>query len=493
MMYTQNILKSVIVSVLFLSLGLMVNAQTITEEQVTVIAPYSPTISKAQKINNFPTSEESAVTKFKLEYYTNPKLISTTFELEELKAAKYISPKEPKYKQNIIKAGLGMYTTPYAELFLNGNINKNLIVGLHAKHLSSKASVADYGYSGFSNNGAEIWTKKTGTKNVLWLSGFYQRDVFHYYGFRPDDYIPISDGVEPLPHMDAPDFDGRTEQIFSDAGFKFNLYNTANNKKETFNVDGSYRHFWDKNTNRENLINLSGKYQRPIELLGIKNQFAEIGLDTEVAITNWEEPSQMMKPQPVNTVLYSPQQFFHGKVDLALSYNVQFDRFDLKAGGVISVGLDSSSTLKVYPDVLLDVNIIKSVLDMYVQFDGGLISPSYYSVTRENSFVSAFLPLKYSSRKYRLKGGLKVNVAGKADIHIWGSTESLQNDIFFTSDTNGIYSNQFRLLYDDVELLQIGGDVRVGAGNVLVGLQLSLCFYFSRYCEYCCSTLEIWL
>lgn len=472
-MYNRNRLKIVLVVGLFLSFGLISTAQTITEEEVTVIAPYSPTISKAHKINTFPISEENTNTKFKLEYYTNPKLISTTFELKDLKAARYSSPKDPKYKQNVVRAGIGLYTTPYAELFLNGKINKNFTIGLHAKHLSSKASVDDYGYSGFSKTGAEIWSKKTGAKNVLWIAGFYQRDAFHYYGFKPDDFMPKPDGVVPLPHMARPDFDGRSAQVFSDAGLKFNLYSTANRKKENFRVDGSFRYFWDRFNNRENLINLRGSYQRPIEFLGLKNQNVGVGLETEVAITDWEEASQFETPTPVNTILNIPQQFFHGKVDLKLFYNIQFDRFDFKAGGIVSAGLDSTSTIKIYPDLLLNANVVKNILDVYVQFDGGLISPSYYSLSRENPFVSAFLPLDYTSRTYRLRGGLKANVLGKADIHIWGSTESLQNDIFFVTDTDGIYNNQFDLVYDDVDLLQIGGDIKIGIGDALVGFQLT--------------------
>ncbi|RLD38316.1 MAG: hypothetical protein DRI74_04210 [Bacteroidetes bacterium] len=463
-MYNQKIFKIVLVIGLFLSFEFIAIAQTITEEEVTVIAPYSPTISKAQKINNFPTSEENTNTKFKLEYYTNPKLISTIFELEDLKAARYISPKEPKYKQNVVIAGMGLYTTPYAELFLNGKLNRNFTLGLHIKHLSSKASVDDYGYSGFSKSGAEVWTKKIGAKNVLWIAGFYQRDAFHYYGFIPNDYL--ANFVTP------PDFDAISKQVFSDAGLKFNLLSTVNRKKESYKIDGSYRYFWDRFNNRENLINLRGSYQRPIEFLGLKNQNVGVGLETEVAITDWEEASQFETPNPVNTISNIPQQFFHGKVDLQLFYNIQFDRFDFKAGGVVGAGLDSTSTIMVYPDFSLDVNVFKNILDVYVQLDGGLISPSYYSLSRENPFMSAFQSLEYTSRTYRLKGGLRANILNKADIHLWGSTESLQNDIFFVTDTSGLYNNQFKLIYDDVDLFQIGGDVKFSIADVLVGLEM---------------------
>lgn len=443
---------------LFLGFGFAVSAQTITEEEVTVIAPYSPTISKAQKINNFPSLEENTNEKFKLEYYTNPKLISTIFELDDLKAARYISPKDPRYKQNLVKAGFGLYTTPYAELFLNGKLNKNFTIGLHAKHLSSKASVEDFAYSGFSKTGAEVWTKKTGDKHVLWIAGYYQRDAFHYYGFLPNDYIANVANLS--------DFDTLSAQVFSDAGLKFDIYSIQNKKKESFKIDGSYHHFWDRFKNKEDLINLNGNYIRPIEFLGLKNQTTGLALSTDIAITNWNATSQMVN------VYNAPQQFFHGKVDLNLFYNIVFDRFDFKLGGIISAGLDSTSTIKIYPDFNLRVNVVKDILDVYAQFDGGLISPTYYSLSRENPFVTAFLPLEYTSQTYRLKGGLRANVLGKADIHFWGSMAKISNELFFTSDTNGIYQNQFGLLYDDVDLIQFGGDIKVGIGDAVVGMQV---------------------
>ncbi len=466
-MHLQTFYKSAFMA-LFLSLGFMAFSQNITEEEVTVIAPYSPQLTKAQKISEFPKNEENTNSKFKLEYYTNPKLITTDFNMETLKAARYISPRKLKYKQNVIRAGMGLYTTPYAELFLSGKLNRNFTLGLHIHHLSSKASLDDYAYSGFSKTGAEVWTKKTGNKNVLWLAGFYQRDAFHYYGFKPNDFLSNFTAI--------PDFDALSKQVFSEAGLKFNVASTLNRKNEIYRVDGSYRNFRDAYSNNENLIHLKGSYQRPIDFLGLKNQTTGIALTTDVAITNWKKITQDMNPN-VASVIPLTQNYFHGKADLSLFYRIEFDRFDFKAGGVLSVGLDSTSTLKIYPDFRLNANIVKHILDVYIQFDGGLISPSYYSVSRENPFVAAFSNLNYSSRTYRLKGGINANILGKADVHLWGSFENVLQNAFFVSDTNGIYSNQFALVYDDVDLMQIGGDVKVNIGQASVKLE-------AKYQEY---------
>ncbi|MDA3906925.1 MAG: hypothetical protein PF484_12705 [Bacteroidales bacterium] len=465
-MYNRNFLKSVLVSSLLLCIVLIANAQTITEEEVTVVAPYSPRIAKAKKIISFPESELNTITKFKLDYYTNPKLISTTFELEELKAARYISPKDPKYKQNIVKGGLGLYITPYAEVFLNKQWNNSLAFGVHAKHLSSNASVENYSSSSFSKTGIDVWSKKTIGKKVFWVSGFYERDAFHYYGFKTREFIWNSDVL--------PDFDAISAQIFSDVGFNFNIHNIINRKNGNINVNGSYRYFWDKFSNNENLININGVYQRPFNFLGLKNQFVGIGSDIEIAITNWVAPTQIGLGDPTDMVGLSKmkQQIFHGKADLQMFYTIQFDRFDFKAGAVLSAGIDSTSTLIIYPDILLNVNVVKNALDFYVKLDGGLISPSYYSISRENPYVSAFIPLKYSSRTFRLKGGLTANLGGIADFHLWGSTEGLNNDVFFTTDTSRVYNNQFKLIYDSVEVLKIGSDLRIRLGEAFVGFQL---------------------
>jgi len=477
-MHNRNLLKSAFLSSLFLGMFLTATAQTVTEEEVTVIAPYSPRIAKARKIISFPESEINTVTKFKLEYYTNPKLISTTFELEDLKAARYLSPKEQKYKQNIIRGGLGLYTTPFAEVFLSRQWNSKFTFGVHAKHYSSKATVDNYSYSGFSKTGIEIWSKQTETKNVLWFSGFFNRDAFHYYGFQTHNYIWDSEIL--------PDFEKLTAQTFSEAGVNFDFFNISNKTKQNLKVSGTYRYFWDKFDNNENLIYLKGNYQYPIEFLGLKNQYLGIGSDIKLAITNWIEPTQSSPGDPISMVslLKMRQQFFHGKADLKLSYNIQFDRFNFQAGAIVSAGLDSTSTLKIYPDFLLTANVVKNTLDVYAQFDGGLISPSYYSLSRENPYVSAFVPLSYSSRNHRIKGGLTTNISGIVDIHLWGSTENLQNDVFFTTDTSKIYNNQFKLIYDSVQLLQFGGDLKLDLGDTDVGFLLVYQKYTTTSEEY---------
>ena len=468
-MYNRSILKLVFIACFILSLGKMVSAQIITEEQVTVVAPYSPTLTKAHKIYSFPLNEENASTKFKLDYYTNPKLISTTFELEELKAARYASPKDPKYKQNIVKAGMGLYTTPYAELFLNGKLNKNLTLGIHAKHLSSKASVDDFAYSGFSKNGVDVWTKKTGSKYALWIAGFYQRDAFHYYGFKPNEFNVI-DSVFKALH--SSDYDLITAQVFSDAGLGFSINNISNKTKGFLNLDGSYRYFWDRFNNNENLINFNGLYQRPIEFIELENQTVGLELATELAVTTWNEETQPQKPLPDDVILNFPKQFFHGKFDLNVFYKIEYDRFDFRAGGIVSVGFHSAIPIKAYPDFLLNANVAKNILDVYIQFDGGLMSPTYYSLSRDNPFLATFIPLKYTSRTSRFKSGLKATILGKADIHLWGSYENLLDAVFFTTDTNSVYANQFNLMYDDVDLLQIGGDVSIAIGDASIDLQM---------------------
>ncbi len=450
---------------ILLIMGLHVKAQTVTEEQVTVIAPYNPTVSKAQKINDIPAIEEQQVSRLKPLYSIHPQLMNTPFSVEELKAAPYQSMGPSSNKQNYFVAGMGLYTTPYAELFLNTQLKRNYAIGIHSSYLSSKASVSDYAYSGFSENNVEIWAKKTESYYKWGIGAFYQRDMFHYYGFKPND-IPAGT------FSTMPDFRAVSEQIFSDAGFKFNFQNTINSTREGLSLKGSYRNFWDNYANREHSVNVDATLKKPFQFLGIQEQSANVNLKSELVFTNWENETQTSNTSLLGASPQAAQEFFHGKTELALNYSIEMDRVKFRAGALLAVGLDSTSTLKVYPDFLLDLNIVPEFLDLYVRYSGELKSPSYYSLTRENPYVSAFLPLEYSSSTNKIKAGLKANIVDKVAIILWGSTEQISNASFFTSDTSGVYTNQFNLIYDDVDLIQVGGEAKFSMEQISIGMQV---------------------
>lgn len=433
-------------------------AQTITEEEVTVIAPYSPSLLKAQKISLLPAIENNFESKLKLDYYTNPKLISTTFELEQLKSAQYKSPDSPKSKQNFLKAGMGLYTTPYVEAFFNGKVNKNLLIGVQAKHLSSKASIKDFASSAYSTNKLEVWGKNTGMNTVFWIEGQYKRDAFHYYGFNPADFLGLSSIM--------PDFDEISSQLFSNIGLKFSLLSKDDKVKNSFKVDGSVLNFWDKYGNNEAKFELNGAFRKPIQIFKLKNEFLGFGINTEITATNWENNTQPTTEETLKAGFNDiPQQFLNKSAILNAYYKIEHNRFDLKIGGAFSTRVNADFIANIYPDVNFNINVVNNIFDLYGKIDGGLLSPSYYSISRENPYVSSFVPLKYTNRQYRVIAGLKANVLGKADFHLWGSTEKLQDDVFFTSNSRTLYGNQFTLLFDDVELIKFGGDLHTTIKN----------------------------
>ncbi|MBN1651559.1 MAG: hypothetical protein JW857_09530 [Bacteroidales bacterium] len=450
---------------LLLIIGLSAKAQTVTEEQVTVIAPYNPRVSKAQKIDDIPAIEEQHVRKLKLLYSTNPQLMNTPFYVEELKAAPYQSLSASSKKQNYLIAGMGLYTTPYAELFLNTKLKRNYTIGAHGSYLSSNISLADYAYSGFSENNIELWAKKTETDFSGEIGAFYQRDRFHYYGFKPND-IPTGT------FSTTPDFKEISEQVFSDIGFKFNAKSTTNSTRDGLRLKGSYRYFWDKYKNSEHSVDVDAHFKKPISFLGIQDQYANIKLLSSLVVTNWEKETQISNASLLGLSPKAPQQFFHGKTELALNYSIHSDRIKFKAGAVLAAGLDSTSTINIYPDFLLDINIVPRIVDLYVRYGGELISPSYYSLTRENPYVSAFLPLEYSSSTQHIKAGIKANIVDRVDLILWGSTEHINNALFFTSDTSGVLKNQFNLIYDDVDLIKVGGEIKFSVENILLGMQV---------------------
>ena len=121
-------------------------------EQVNVVQDYKPTIVDAIKLNDNPSIIDSTPLNPKLTYTFLNKKFDKNFELEPITAAKMKGEPLTKLYNSYIKVGLGTYTTPYLEAFVNSLRKKEYSVGARAKHLSSTYSSKDLGYAGFSDN-----------------------------------------------------------------------------------------------------------------------------------------------------------------------------------------------------------------------------------------------------------------------------------------------------------------------------------------------------
>jgi hypothetical protein len=103
----------------FYTQGLQAQPQTYREE-ITVVAPYEPTISDAFKIDLRPVTGDTLPVKKSFTYEIRSGLLPTPFSPEPLKPARMVGEPLEKLYKNYLKAGFGNYLTP-----CNGLVKKD--------------------------------------------------------------------------------------------------------------------------------------------------------------------------------------------------------------------------------------------------------------------------------------------------------------------------------------------------------------------------------
>jgi hypothetical protein len=417
-----------------------------TEEEVMVIAPFNPSISKANRLAFSPLPDTNHAQKIDLDYLTNPKLFATNFSLEKLAAAKFIDRRSPKYSQNFVKAGFGMYTMPYVELFINKKLKSDLLAGVHIRHLSSTGGVRDVAYSGYSLSSADIWAKQIRRKYTSKININYNRNQVHYYGFRLDDY-PIELAKT------SNDFKDDINQVYSHAGVSFDIKGNFDTKKRDWDVNLSYQYFWDYYQSQEHLVDLTAHYDHPVEWFDSEVQFIGLEFSTQTYQTNQSYSGNFPS-------IDTSTSYFHGLYDITPYYHIGFESVDVQLGAKLSMGLDTNTRVSVAPMIKINIGIMRNQMTVYALADGGFYNNSMSSLSKENPYISPVIGLKYTKTKYHIQAGLKGRYLSYIDYHAYVETAAFEDMPMFVTDTSSQFNHTFTTIYD-------GGN-KFGAGLELL-------------------------
>jgi hypothetical protein len=417
-----------------------------TDEEVMVIAPFNPTISKAKKIDFAPKPDTNITTKLSIEYLNRPKLFETNFSVEKLNAARFIDRRSPKYLQNYVKGGYGFYKTAYGELFVNSKMSKNTLVGIHLRHLSSESDIEDYAYAANSQNSFRIWAKQTQRKSTSLFTLKYKRNRVYRYGFLTKDYPN-----QPQSNPDNP-FKDDIQQTFSHLGFDFRLSGTYDKRFINRELDFSYTYFWDQFKSNEHLIDINAFYNFPVDWFKLDNENFGVAFNTQTYQTN-------LSFEGVFPRIDSTSNYFHGLYDISPYYEMSWESIRLELGAKLSMALDSNSQIMIAPRAKLKLDLLDSDLTLYLNVDGGYYNNSLFEFSTNNNFISPVVPIKYSKYNYNVRFGLRGKYRDFLDYNIFVGTLSFKDMPMFITDTASQYDNSFDVRYDGGQKFELGLEV----------------------------------
>lgn len=384
--------------------------------------------------------------QLKMNYVFYEYMAPSAFTVDTIKPAKVkiVDPLD-RLKQGYLKAGIGMYLTPLVDFHYNSERSRHNNWGVNYNHFSSHQAVSkDFGYSGLSQNHADIFYKHFLDHMSIRGDLYYDRDVNYFYGFNTSDTTIERDIIK---------------QRFQTIGGKARIASYLQDIPE-FNYNGEvgFRNYRDSSRADENKFNLGGRVQTIIdeELYGI---------DGELLINSYNAANS--RPLAMDSgFVESETRQTNGVLKLAPHVITNRDRLKARVGLDIAVNMGNSSSFHFYPNAEFKYSF-HDIFIPYVGVNGNLKQNTFYSLSQENPFILSSVNLRNTNTKYNVYGGVRGSISNKTSFNLSASKSRVVDMPLYFTDTTYSFGNRFDVLYDTLDIFNVTGQMSYQLGDKL--------------------------
>ena len=472
----------ILISLLLVFTNLQVTAQrdsTRLRQEVEVVKAYQPSVSDAFKINDIPKVKDEKREKPSFEYQINSQPVFSTFDLEPVQAAQMVGEPKAELGKGLLKAGVGNYKTPYAELFFNTTATKKSNFGMHFKHLSSNGSVKlvndDKVDAPYSENVAELFTNHFFGKSTLNTKLFFSRDAHNYYGYAGEN-LDREDKERLFPFWDQ-------KQAFSKGGLQLRLAND-DESRATLNYDLglNYQYFGSKTGQTENSVKIETGFKQDFEsfkgILGLSLGYLKTdSIRKEINGSFGDKQQILIKAAP------------------AILLEGDIARLQVGLNSFLLFDDDADARMLITPNIMASFSPVENVMTLFAGANGLLKQNHYSAIAAENRFVNPYQDIRNTEYQYILTAGLKGKFTANLNYRFYLDYAGIKDEHFYvfretesqaTSETAYLLtrSNTFDVLYDDLKQTTMGAEFYYTASD-LVNFHLR-----GKYFSYNMDSLE---
>jgi len=424
-------------------------------EEVTIIAPYIPSIGDATKIPFRPeiTPGEQETPVYKYEYVT--KRLETRMELDPVEPMKYAEGKQDQFYRNYAKLGFGNYITPYLDFMASSLQSEKYQIGARIKHHSSQGKIKGYPSSAYSHNLISVFGRTFFKTHTLSADLGYKRDVVHFYGFVPDNFPDVEYSKDDLRQ--------RFQHIQGAIEF-------GSNYKEKYKLNHLFRfgfhYFSDLYDTKESQVSFMTNLDKAFKTSGnnFENSFA---LDLGFEYLNYKDSISSSDPL-----------FFL----IRPVYRFGFGQYSFEAGLDINIAANNSPSqstvgMNVFPILKAEVVIVEEKVKAFAEISGARTINSYRSLTAINPFITSTPHVKFTDEQIKVGGGITGN-AGGMNFMAEASYSYIKDMPLFITDTSMPLLNKFDVIYDDINLLKIKASLGYVRINQLSARLLAAYYYY---------------
>lgn len=445
--------RTYIFSLLFLSLCGSVIAQeedNIGTETVTVVKPYSPTVSDAFKIKSSPSLNDSIVLqKKKINYSIFSVPVASTFTPAKGKASGVEKTPPPTLYNSYASVGLGNYNNALVDFYTSREFNRGEdLLDFGLTHNSSRGDLdstpLDTDFYNTKINAS--YSKKD--RYMDWGASIgLQHQLYNWYGIQSELFS--EDEINAI---------DETQNYFNaQAKAHFNMEDSPFKSGNVL-----LRRFWDATESAENRAVINPTFELPIteELITVAAKVDYVGGNFKNGtITELENTGE--------------KKYSHLQAGVTPSLLILRDDLTLNLGANIVYGLDlenSENNFYIYPAVTASYRLLEENVIAYGGIEGELKQNSYYDFVNENPYVSPTLDIMPTDQQYEGYLGLKGQLTSNIGYNLKGSyMAENRKPLFYQNTVNTsrmdeksyYYGNSFQVFYDDVKTLGVFGEINV--------------------------------
>ena len=430
------------------SSSLLAQEENIGTEVVTIVKPYTPTISDAFKVKETPVLNDSVATqKKKVQYQIFSVPVASTFTPAKGKATNVEKAQPITLYDNYATLGFGNYTSILGELYSNFQISRTDDAGFFFRHNSSQGGIDDIRLENKYYNTLLDANYTSRQRDVAYrLDAGLKHQLFNWYGLN-ENYDTVDDAF-------INGLDVSQTYVSGAVGGAITVDESVFEK-----VSANIRFLTDSYGSSEFNIRAQPEFSFPLTTFVLK-------VDGEVDYVSGSFEKEYLGTAEVN----------HNVLLAGVSPSLVYVNNDvtLSLGVKTYVGLeldDSISEFYIYPNINASYRVVDELLIAYGGVDGGLSQNSYYDFKEINPFVSPTLTVVPTSQLYHGFGGLKGKLTNSVGYNVrasYGKEESkglFKNNPDLGNGTAALegyeYGNSFGVVYDDVNTLSVFGELNV--------------------------------
>jgi hypothetical protein len=425
---------------------------TLKTEVISVVKPYTPTISDAFKVNSNPIIEDTnAIEREKVTYSIFSIPVASTFTPSKGKAKGVVREPKDRLFQNYISAGFGNFTSPLFEAYIHSGDTRFNDFGIFMNHHSSEGGINDVLLNtNFSDTRIDGYYKQFDRDYNWQVNAGVKRKQFNYYGISSD-------------------------LIFEDA-FINSIDEELIYKNSYIGGKIALEDSFLKSATAE-IINFSDDYNSNEVRLLIKPTI-EFPISTELINADFLVDVTSGKFNQNYTTTDDLKYSF-----LNLGFNPNFEV--LRENLTVNLGaklyytndLENKVTnFYAYPNVTASLKMIDEVLTLVAGVTGDLDQNTYANFANKNPYVSPTLNILQTDKQYKAFAGAKGKLASNIGYNFNVShTSEINKPLFIQNQTKtdgtifveNAYEagNSFNVVYDNIKTLSVFGEITIDASD----------------------------